>query len=102
MPGFPPKLSTVENRIPTAMNLEPELQALQYHIEILRNLPGCAGLFQLVDANVYHVFDPIVRVPVQAERDFIRVIVESRNKTRRERVVEGCARSVGLNSRVTH
>src|SRR5580704_11387667 len=53
---------------------------------------------KLIDANVHHVFHPIVRVPVESERDLIRVKIIGWNQARRERVEDGLAGSLRLNT----
>lgn len=56
--------------------LEPELEPLQQHKEVLRQLSGRAGVRQSFHFKIGLVLDPVIEIPVQTARESICVVLE--------------------------
>src|SRR3989441_2395990 len=76
--------------------LEPELQPIQQHIEVLRFLARRTGLLQPIHGNIDLVLNPVVEIPVESSGELVGVVVEGGHKPRRKLVRLVNARFLGL------
>src|ERR1700733_5137345 len=78
--------------------LEPELQPLRDHEVVLWHSADGAGILQLIDADIEHVLDPIIGIPVDSGGVLDGVVIKRRHETGRVIVQEVGARLLRLNA----